>query len=335
MKSGLKRIEATLDRLHPQIDGEEASAAFKAPPHPVKPPAKTIQPFPIPKESPIAAPASLPPLNHPSPNRQPQAIQAQAIQSQPAQPHLIQPHLIQPQLGQPQLGQPQPAQPHQSSASQPSPVVRASRPIAKPRRVAARPTATPETFSHYNPEPQPLALPKSKPPSFSKHRHAVNPDLAVGLLKEVETVVVNWQLSLEQTVLEIQALYLDGPIVDGWLESHPYGSPQVMQPIGTATLRHAEIDRLIDYVEEICRVSPSPETGEIPRTGYRLCGLDADGQLWSRPCPAQQVPYVSLAIARYQKLRILLAKKQALENRLNQLIQNLTLLHGQIQEPLS
>lgn len=320
MKSGLKRIEATLDRLHPQIDGEEASAEFKAPTHPVKPPAKTIQPFPIPKESPIAAPASLPPLNHPSPNRQPQAIQSQAIQSQPAQPQLIQSQAI---------------QPHQPSAPQLAPVVRASRPIAKPRRVAARPTATPETFSHYNPEPQPLALPKSKPPSFSKHRHAVNPDLAVGLLKEVETVVVNWQLSLEQTVLEIQALYLDGPIVDGWLESHPYGSPQVMQPIGTATLRHAEIDRLIDYVEEICRVSPSPETGEIPRTGYRLCGLDADGQLWSRPCPAQQVPYVSLAIARYQKLRILLAKKQALENRLNQLIQNLTLLHGQIQEPLS
>lgn len=178
------------------------------------------------------------------------------------------------------------------------------------------------------------ALPRSKPPSFSSHRHAVNPNLAMGLLKEVETVVMGWQLTLEQTVLEIQALYMEGPIVDGWLESHPSGSPQVMQPIGAATLRHAEIDRLMDYVEEICR-SPHPSDGsEASRTGYRLCGLDADGQLWSRPCPSQQVPYVSLAIARYQKLRLLFAKKQSLENRLNQLIQNLTLLHGQMQEPL-
>lgn len=177
-----------------------------------------------------------------------------------------------------------------------------------------------------------LPLPKSKPPSFSSHRHAVNPDLAIGLLKEVETVVRRWQLDLEQTVLEIQALYLEGPIVDGWLESHPVGSPQVMQPIGTATLRHAEIDRLMDYVEEICRMPQTLDPNEAPRTGYRLCGLDADGTLWSRPCPAEQVPYVGLAIARYQKLRILLARKQGLENRLNQLIQTLTFLHGQMQE---
>ena len=175
--------------------------------------------------------------------------------------------------------------------------------------------------------PDSLPLPKAKSPSFSSHRHALNPNLAIGLLKEVEAVVVTWQLQLEQTGLEIQALYLEGPIVDGWLESHPVGSPQVMQATGATTLRHAEIERLMDYVEEICRTSQAPET----RTGYRLCGLDADGQLWSRPCPAQQVPYVGLAIARYQKLRILLARKQTLETRLHRLIQNLTLLHGQMQ----
>jgi hypothetical protein len=88
----------------------------------------------------------------------------------------------------------------------------------------------------------------------------------------------------------------------------------------------------MEYVEEICRTPQTLDLGEVPRTGYRLCGLDADGQLWSRPCPSQQVPYVSLAIARYQKLRILLARKQTLESRLNQLIQNLTMLHGLIQE---
>ena len=175
-----------------------------------------------------------------------------------------------------------------------------------------------------------LPLPKAKPPSFSSHRHALNPNLAVGLLREVESVVITWQLELEQTVLGIQALYLEGPIVDGWLESHPVGSPQVMQSIGATTLRHAEIERLMDYVDEICRTNPTTEP-EF-RTSYRLCGLDSDGQLWSRPCPSQQVPQVSLAIARYQKLRILLARKQTLETRLHRLIQNLTLLHGQMQE---
>jgi hypothetical protein len=98
-----------------------------------------------------------------------------------------------------------------------------------------------------------------------------------------------------------------------------------------ATLRHAEIDRLMDYIEEICSVKPAP-LEETASTSYRLCGLDTDGQLWSRPCPSQQIPYVSLAIARYQKLRILLDKKQTLENRLQQLVQTLTLLHSQIED---
>ena len=193
---------------------------------------------------------------------------------------------------------------------------------ASPRKKPAAPAGPSRSDS--------LPQPKVKPPSFSSHRHALNPALAVGILREVESVVVGWQLHLEQTVLEIQALYLEGPIVDGWLESHPVGSPQVMQPLGATLLRHAEIERLMDYVEEICRTSQPPDLEA--RTGYRLCGLDAEGQLWSRPCPAQQMPYVGLAIGRYQKLRALLARKQSLETRLHQLIQNLTLLHGQMQD---
>lgn len=217
-----------------------------------------------------------------------------------------------------------------------------SEPVARPNSRAAGKSPRSKKAPPRNPQPgqspsvkassESLPLPKSKPLSFSSHRHAVNPNLAIGLLKEVETVVLQWQIELEQTVGEIQALYLEGPIVDGWLESHPVGSPQVMQLIGAATLRHAEIDRLMDYVEEICRMPQTVDSSKAPRTGYRLCGLDADGTLWSRPCPTEQVPYVSLAIARYQKLRILLARKQGLENRLNQLIQHLTFLHGQMQE---
>jgi hypothetical protein len=183
------------------------------------------------------------------------------------------------------------------------------------------------------PRPDSLPQPKAKPASFSSHHHALNPNLAVGLLKEIESVVISWQLQLEQTVLEIQALYLEGPIIDGWLESHPAGSPQVMQIMGATTLRHAEIERLMDSVEEICRTAQVLATPDAAaQISYRLCGLDADGQLWSRPCLSQQMPYVGLAIARYQKLRILLARKQTLEMRLHRLIQNLTLLHGQMQD---
>ena len=269
MKSGLKRIEATLGQLNTDSDSTEplimAQIAQEMAQEmaqdwvnvaPVKP-ARALKSFPLPLESPLESPQTAAPLGH-----------AQMLHP-PA-------------------------------------------PLTAPK-----------------PRPDSLPLPKAKSPSFSSHRHALNPNLAVGLLKEVESVVITWQLQLEQTLLEIQALYREGPIVDGWLESHPVGAPQVMQAIGATTLRHAEIERLMDSVEEICRVAPASEVEA--RTGYRLCGLDADGQLWSRPCLSQQVPYVGLAIARYQKLRILLARRQTLETRLHRLIQNLTLLHGQMQ----
>jgi hypothetical protein len=199
-----------------------------------------------------------------------------------------------------------------------------------------------ETVQPFPAQDNSLSLPKSKAVSVSSHRHATNPNLAMSLLKDIESKVVDWQLQLEQTILQIQAVYADGPIVEGWLESQA-NETRPSSAASVATLRHGEVDRLMDYVEAICNPnSGSPNQPQVPvtqetgdaasRTDYRLCGLDADGQLWSRPCPTQQVPYVSLAIARYQKLRILLSQKQTLENRLNQLIQSLTTLSGQIQK---
>jgi hypothetical protein len=183
------------------------------------------------------------------------------------------------------------------------------------------------------------SLPKAKSVSVSNHRHATNPDLAMSLLRDIESTVVGWRLELEQVILQIQAVYAEGPIVEGWLESQSQESQSAgsTSPQGAAALRHVEVAQLMDYVEAICNNSPASPNPAMPpeestRAGYRLCGLDADGQLWSRPCPTQQVPYVSLAIARYQKLRILLGNKQTLENRLNQLIQSLTVLTSQLQK---
>jgi hypothetical protein len=139
-------------------------------------------------------------------------------------------------------------------------------------------------------------LPKSKLPNFSNSRHVTNPEFALKLLKEIEGMVSAWQRELQNILLKIQDLYLEGPVIDGWLESQ---TSETKPSSGPVVLRHAEIEKLMEYVEDICKLSELENSEDPPRTDYRLCGLDADGQLWSRPCPTEQVPIVSLAIARY------------------------------------
>lgn len=170
-------------------------------------------------------------------------------------------------------------------------------------------------------------LPKFKTPSFSNHRHAANPALAMNLLQDIQADVTKWQAELKIIVRQIQDIYLEGPIVNGWLESHQK-HPETR---GTATLRHAEVDSLMDYVEDICAANEG-KSDRLSRAGYRLCALDSGGKVWSRPCPAKQVPSVSMAIARYQKLRQILGRKQYLETRLNQLAETLVALYGHLQE---
>ncbi|MEO1430019.1 MAG: hypothetical protein AAFS12_03130 [Cyanobacteria bacterium J06632_19] len=185
-----------------------------------------------------------------------------------------------------------------------------------------------QTFSAQDEEIKAPSLPKFKTPSFSSHRNAPNPALASNVLQEIQEIVTSWQTQLYKVLREIQDIYSQGPIVNGWLESHE----KEPEPEATATLRHAEVDRLMDYVEEICAAQETQHPPDSSRTGYRLCGLDASGEVWSRPCPAEEVPGVSMAIARYQKLRQHLERKQKLENRLNQLAETLVVLHGHIKQ---
>ncbi len=168
-------------------------------------------------------------------------------------------------------------------------------------------------------------LPKFKPPSFSDHHHAANPALAASLLQDIQEIVVRWQQELQTIVRQIQDIYIEGPIVDGWLESHPR---EAKESVGT--VRQAKVDRLMDYVPEVLEQPDEKVTCESPRTGYRLCGLNSDGEFWARPCPADQVPSVSLAIARYHKLRQLLNRKQDLETRLTQLAETLIVMHSHL-----
>ncbi len=169
-------------------------------------------------------------------------------------------------------------------------------------------------------------LPKFKTPNFTSHRNGANPALSMNLLEEIQQIVAGWQVELQTIVRQIQDIYLEGPIVNGWLES------QTSEPLtGAATLRHAEVDQLMNYVEEICNTQTKTALSKDgQRTGYRLCGLDAAGKVWTRPCPPEQVASVSMAIARYQKLRQLLTRKQSLETRLGQLAETLVMLHGHL-----
>lgn len=150
------------------------------------------------------------------------------------------------------------------------------------------------------------ALPKLKQPSFSSHRNGINPNLPRTLLKEIEVMVAAWQSELGQILQQIQEVYLEGPVLEGWLESAEDGKRQ-----GEGTLKTTQYPLL---------------------GGYRLCGIDANGKLRSRSVPSSQVAEVSYAIARYQKLQQFLHRKQELENRLSELAEMLCLVQGHLQK---
>lgn len=207
---------------------------------------------------------------------------------------------------------------------EPTPASRASQTVPPASKTLATETSTQTSV-----ETRWLALPQVRAQGFTSHRNAANPALTVNLLKEIQAIVEVWQQELQQLSRQIQNLYQEGPIVDGWLESYT-------QPEGSAPqFRHAEVDCLMNYLEQEWGAQASASTSETPAqprpelnsAGYRLCGLNEDGRLWFRHCPPEQVVAVSLAIARYQKLQTLVTKRQQLENRLSQLAETLIQIH--------
>ncbi|MBM0740456.1 hypothetical protein JOY44_02295 [Phormidium sp. CLA17] len=136
---------------------------------------------------------------------------------------------------------------------------------------------------------EPLSMPFATPPSAnSAWNLPVNAALSVSLLQELQTTVGGWQTVLQTMTQQIQAIYAEGPMVDGWIKTEENGG------------------------------------------GYQLCGISEAGQPWVRDCPAEQVPDVSLAIARYQRFQQILSRKRKLESRLAQLTEVLIELHGQV-----
>ena len=157
-------------------------------------------------------------------------------------------------------------------------------------------------------------LPQAKRPSFSSHRNDANAALALDLLADVQGAIVSWHQALRDTLLEIQQLYMAGPIVDGWLESTNRQTNQTVLDEHAAVLRHGDPEQVVAYVEKLAQQSQADAT--TPGSQYRLCSLDADGQMQCQDCPPEQLGVVSQAIARNQKLRQLVSQKQYLEAKL-------------------
>jgi hypothetical protein len=166
-------------------------------------------------------------------------------------------------------------------------------------------------------------------PIFSRHRHDANPALALKVLQDIHLAVESWHHELRQTVQSIQNLYMEGPIVDGWLETIDGSTPQAQD--AAALLRHADPQALSGYVDSLYEAlgdatqdvpAPSPSSAVPP--SYRLCRLSADGQLQCMPCPPEQLSTLSLAIARHQTLRQLVDQKRYLEAKLKRAVDVLT-----------
>ncbi len=154
---------------------------------------------------------------------------------------------------------------------------------------------------------------------FSTHQNRSNPDIALNLLQDTLKTVEAWRQELTQVICQIQDLYREGPIVDGWLEC----STQKVNDT-TQVLRHAEVNQLMDYVGQLCN-DPSKTHPE-----YRLCGLNAEGKTWSSPCPPEQIASLSLAISRHQKLKPLLLRRSVLEKQLAHVAEEVVKMQSRI-----
>lgn len=199
-----------------------------------------------------------------------------------------------------------------------------------------------DTLAHL---PGSVVLPPVYPDeSFVSQRHEVNPAIALNLLSDIQTVVLEWQEQLRQLVKAMRVIHAQGPMVDGWLESCAETSQAPKHGAEMTLLRHGDTAALMQYVNALdtqavdtsvistqpqqqSAGSHAPGTADAA-TQYRLCSLDENGQLKSQPCPAEQMGIVSLAIARHQKFKQLLNQKQAIEAKLQKAVDQLTGVRG-------
>ena len=116
------------------------------------------------------------------------------------------------------------------------------------------------------------------------------------------------------------------------------------KPLGAmdiALFRHGDADDLMNYLSALESsmleggtsvdsgdpMAKTSEPGPVESSGqnngrsqYYLCRLTSTGQIEAEPCPPDQVPVLSMAIARYRRLNQLMKQKQTLETKLQAVV---------------
>jgi hypothetical protein len=153
-------------------------------------------------------------------------------------------------------------------------------------------------------------------PKFSKVRQDANPILAIHMLKEMHTMVTGWQRELQEIAINSLKITASGPVLAAWLESRTFkrGSTGEAIPTPYETVDPTDIEAI------------------DPQAGYRLCGLDEYGNLWTRPCQMSEILIVSKSIARYQQLKDLTDRKQQVEQCIRQVLEDLVHLRLKLQD---
>ena len=165
--------------------------------------------------------------------------------------------------------------------------------------------------SDSNAKPAKIEIPK-----FSHLRQDANPILAAHMLQEMYKLVTGWQQELVQIDRDRIEIVASGTILAGWLESRTFHRNAAGEAIPTPYVAVDTIDlAIVD-----------------PQAGYRLCGLDEYGKLWTRSCSMAEILNVSQAIARYQQLKDLDARQQQVERHIRQVLEDLVLLRIKIED---
>lgn len=153
-------------------------------------------------------------------------------------------------------------------------------------------------------------------PKFSNLRQDANPILAAHMLQEMYKMVTAWQQELQDIDRDSLDIAASGPILAAWLESRTVKLSNTGEAIPTP---YVTIDSI-------------GLTEVDPQAGYRLCGLDEYGNLWTRPCSMAEILSVSQAIARYQQLKDLTDRKQQVELHIRQILEDLVHLRMKLEE---
>lgn len=194
----------------------------------------------------------------------------------------------------------------------------------------------------------------------SSLRYEVNPAIALNVLSDIYQQVQQHQKQLRQLVHKIQKIYAEGPVVSGWLASeadldaavkysHRSSCSGSSETMDVALFRHGDADDLMNYLSALesamlesgasshtaapgsqtheaapapDHVAPAqpPDNGRQSSQAYYLCQLDGSGQIQAELCPSDQVPVVSMAIARYRRLNQLIKRKKAIETKLQAIV---------------